>query len=85
LVHPDLAGETLNIGNPEEFSILETADEIAKVTGSDEKVFESLPSDDPLRRQPDISKAVSLLDWKPSVSFSDGLTKTIEYFKSELM
>lgn len=84
LVHPDLAGETLNIGNPEEFTILETAEHIGKLTNTTEKTFESLPSDDPLRRQPDISKALAVLDWKPTVQFSDGLAKTVEYFKTEV-
>ncbi|MCA9368950.1 NAD-dependent epimerase/dehydratase family protein [Candidatus Woesebacteria bacterium] len=84
LVHPELAGETLNIGNPEEFSILETADAIQDIVGETERTFEDLPGDDPTKRQPDISKALSLLDWKPSVTFTEGLVKTIEYFKTEL-
>ena len=84
LVHPELAGETLNIGNPEEFTILETADAIQAVIGETERTFEPLPGDDPLKRQPDISKALSVLEWRPAVSFTEGLAKTIEYFKSEL-
>ena len=84
LVHPDLAGETLNIGNPEEFTILETAREIEQVVGEVTHTFEPLPGDDPLRRQPDISKATQLLGWEPKVSFAEGLQKTIEYFKTEL-
>lgn len=84
LVHPELAGETLNIGNPEEFTILETAEQIAALTGYSEKTFDALPSDDPLRRQPDISKATAVLGWKPEVTFSEGLAKTIEYFKTQV-
>ena len=84
LVHPDLAGETLNIGNPEEFTILETAREIEKIVGEVIHTFESLPGDDPMRRQPDISKAKRLLGWEPKVTFGEGLQQTIEYFRTQL-
>jgi UDP-glucuronate decarboxylase len=71
----------VNIGNPNEFSILELAEKIILLTGSASKlVFSPLPSDDPTQRQPDISKAKELLDWQPKVNLEEGLTKTISYF-----
>jgi UDP-glucuronate decarboxylase len=72
----------VNIGNPGEFSMLELAHEVIRLTGSRSKlVFEPLPQDDPKQRQPDISLAFEKLDgWKPSVKLEDGLKKTIEYF-----
>jgi dTDP-glucose 4,6-dehydratase len=78
----DLAGETINIGNPNEMTILETANLIKElVPGAGEVIFKSLPQDDPKRRQPDISKAKELLGWEPQVSLEDGLKKTIEHFQ----
>ncbi len=77
------AGETVNLGNPEEHTILETAQIIAQHTGADPDniTFKPLPKDDPVRRQPDITKAKNLLNWSPQVSFAEGLPLTIEYFK----
>ncbi len=73
----------VNIGNPDEISIKDFAEEIIKLTGTDQKVvFHDLPVDDPKQRQPDISKAKELLDWSPKVSRSEGLKITYEYFKS---
>ena len=73
----------MNIGNPDEISIKDFAEEIIKLTGTDQKVvFHDLPVDDPKQRQPDISKAKELLDWSPKVSRSEGLKITYEYFKS---
>ncbi len=75
--------EPINIGNPDETSILEFAEEIIKLTGTDQKiVFKPLPQDDPSQRQPDISKAKEILDWEPKVHRSEGLKKVYEYFKS---
>ena len=75
----------VNLGNPEEYSILELAQKIIQMTGSKSKiVYKPLPSDDPTQRQPDITLAVQKLGWKPTVSVTDGLTRTIEYFKKEL-
>ncbi len=72
----------VNLGNPEEHSILEFAETIKCITCSDSKiVFKPLPSDDPTRRKPDISLAKKILDWEPKVSLETGLQKTIEYFK----
>lgn len=73
----------VNIGNPEEISLLDFAKEIIELTGtSSDIVFEPLPVDDPKQRQPDITKAKDLLGWEPKVSRREGLMKTIEYFKS---
>ena len=75
--------EPINIGNPDETTILEFAEEIIKLTGTDQKiVFRPLPQDDPLQRQPDISRAKEILDWEPKVHRSEGLKKVFEYFKS---
>ncbi len=73
----------VNIGNPHEITILEFAKEIIKLTGTDQKIiFEPLPTDDPLQRQPDITKAKEILNWEPKVSREEGMRKTFEYFKS---
>jgi dTDP-glucose 4,6-dehydratase len=74
--------EPVNIGNPQELSILEIAETIKKLTDSKSKiVHKPLPVDDPQVRQPDITIAKNKLKWKPLVSLEDGLTRTIEYFK----
>ena len=71
----------LNIGNPNEFTIIELAELVVNLIGSKSKlVFESLPHDDPKQRQPDISLAKEKLNWEPKVQLKDGLKKTIEYF-----
>jgi UDP-glucuronate decarboxylase len=71
-----------NIGNPKEFTIRELAEKILKLTGSRSKIaFEPLPADDPIQRQPDITKAKEILNWLPTVDLENGLIKTIEYFK----
>jgi UDP-glucuronate decarboxylase len=75
----------VNIGNPFEFNILELAEKILKMTGSQSKiVFAPLPQDDPQQRQPDISLAFEKLNWKPAVELDEGLEKTIAYFKDIL-
>ncbi|HSA78124.1 MAG TPA: UDP-glucuronic acid decarboxylase family protein [Nitrospirota bacterium] len=75
----------VNLGNPEEYTILELAQKIITMTGSRSKIsHKPLPSDDPTQRQPDITLAGQKLGWKPDVSVTDGLQKTIEYFKKEL-
>lgn len=72
----------INIGNPDEITILEFAEEIIKLTGTKQKiVFEPLPVDDPKQRQPDITKAKQILGWEPKVSRQEGLKITYEYFK----
>ena len=78
-----LQGETVNLGNPDEKTVLETAQIIKELTGSSSDLnFQQLPKDDPTRRKPDISKAQQLLGWQPQVSLEEGLKKTIEYFKA---
>mgnify|MGYP003350878639 FL=1 len=73
----------INIGNPEPITMKELAEEIIKFTKSTSKIiFKPLPSDDPLTREPNIEKAKSLLNWHPKVSRSEGIERTVEYFKS---
>lgn len=73
----------VNIGNPGEFSMLELAELVLKLTGSKSKIiFEPLPQDDPKQRQPDIALAKSALGWEPKVKLEDGLKETIEYFRT---
>ena len=75
--------EPVNIGNPDETTILEFAQEIIKLTGTGQKIiYKELPKDDPLQRQPDISRAKEILGWEPKVHRSEGLKKVFEYFKS---
>lgn len=77
----DITGP-INMGNPEEFTILELAELVLKLTGSRSKiVFHPLPADDPVQRQPDITKARQLLHWEPTIPLEEGLKKTIEYFR----
>jgi dTDP-glucose 4,6-dehydratase len=75
--------QPMNIGNPNEITIRDFAEEIIKLTGTKQKVvYHDLPKDDPKQRQPDISKAKAILGWEPKVSRSEGLRITYEYFKS---
>jgi UDP-glucuronate decarboxylase len=72
----------VNIGNPGEFTMLELAEMVLRLTGSRSKIsFQPLPSDDPKQRRPDISLAKQALDWEPKVSLEEGLVKTIAYFR----
>jgi UDP-glucuronate decarboxylase len=73
----------VNIGNPNEFTMLELAENIIKLTNTESKItFQPLPQDDPLQRQPDITLAKKELGWEPTIKLEEGLTKAIEYFKS---
>ena len=73
----------VNIGNPTEISIKDFAEEIVKLTGSDQKiVYKPLPKDDPQQRRPDISKAKEILQWEPKVDREIGMQRTYEYFKA---
>lgn len=82
LLHSDCV-DPVNIGNPDEITIAEFAEEIIKLTGTNQKVvYKELPKDDPKQRQPDISKAKDILNWEPKVPRSEGLKITYEYFKS---
>ena len=75
----------VNIGNPNEFTILELAKTILELTNSKSKlIFLPLPEDDPMQRQPDITLAKKMLQWEPKVSLKIGLNKTIEYFDTLL-
>jgi dTDP-glucose 4,6-dehydratase len=77
--------EPVNLGNPAEMTILQLAEAIKKFTGSTAKiVFRPLPVDDPRVRQPDITRARTLLSWEPKVSLDEGLTRTVDYFRSRL-
>jgi nucleoside-diphosphate-sugar epimerase len=79
-----IKGTVVNLGNPEERTILEIAGLVKSLTGSSSPiVFLPKPEDDPQRRRPDIGKAKSLLGWKPKISLEEGLVKTIEYFQKQ--
>lgn len=75
----------VNIGNPVEFSMLQLAQQVIELTGSNSNlIYNPLPSDDPKQRQPDISLAKQVLDgWEPSIELAQGLSKTIEYFRAQ--
>jgi dTDP-glucose 4,6-dehydratase len=73
----------VNIGNPDQITLKDFAEEVIKLTGTTQKiVYKPLPQDDPKQRQPDISKAKQLLAWEPKVSRKEGLKITYDYFKS---
>jgi UDP-glucuronate decarboxylase len=79
---PDDFTGPVNLGNPEEFTILELAEKIIELTGSRSKiVYKPLPADDPKKRQPDIRLAKKKLGWSPKVTLEEGLKKTIPYFE----
>ncbi len=74
--------EPVNLGNPDEFTIMQLAKLVLKISGSRSKVvFRKLPVDDPRQRQPDISKAKKLLSWEPAIFLEEGLRRTISWFK----
>src|ERR1041385_8073576 len=76
----------VNLGNPQELTVLQFAREIARITGSRSKiVFKKLPQDDPRQRRPDIGRAQKLLHWAPRVSLAKGLEKTIAYFRGKVL
>ena len=80
---PGTKGEVVNLGNPEEHTVLEYAKIIRRLCGSSSEIlFEALPQDDPTRRCPDISKAWALLGWRPCIGLEDGLNRTIQWFKT---
>lgn len=81
---PSITGP-INMGNPDEFTMLELAELVVKLTSSQSSItFKSLPEDDPKQRQPDIDLAKTKLDWEPKVKLEDGLKETIRYFKKVL-
>ena len=76
----------VNTGNPDEFTIKELAEMIVnKVGGTSKIVYQNLPADDPTQRRPDISLAKAKLNWEPKIKLSDGLDKTIAYFKTQII
>jgi UDP-glucuronate decarboxylase len=78
---PDGITGPINLGNPKEFTMLELAEQVVKLTGTRSKIeFRELPQDDPKQRQPDIALAKKELGWAPAMSLEQGLPKTIEYF-----
>ena len=77
--------EPVNIGNPREMTIRQFAEEIIRITGTTAKIeFHPLPEDDPKVRQPDITRAKSVLGWEPRVDFDEGIRKTIDYFRTRM-
>ncbi len=75
----------VNVGNPNEFTILELAEAVIGVTGSTSEIaFEPLPVDDPMQRKPDISLATSLFGWQPEIQLREGLQRTFEWYRDEL-
>lgn len=77
--------DPINVGNPEEHTVLEFAKFILKLTGKSSKIiFKELPEDDPKQRRPDITKARNILNWEPKVSLDEGIRKTIKYFEGVL-
>lgn len=84
VLREEARGEVINIGNPQEITIIRLAMLIKRVTGSKSKVaFKKLPADDPRRRAPDITKAKRILKWRPKVGLMDGLRRTVEWFRME--
>ena len=83
---PDDFSGPVNIGNPNEFSIMELAGKVIGLTGSKSKIiYRPLPEDDPLKRQPDIALAKERLGWEPKTQLEEGLKRTIEYFKESVI
>ncbi|MEN6290700.1 MAG: UDP-glucuronic acid decarboxylase family protein [Methanobacterium sp.] len=81
----NINGEVLNLGNPDEYSIIDFAEIIFDLIKSkSEIIFQDLPVDDPKKRRPDISKAKETIKWKPETKLEDGLKKTIKYFNQEI-
>ncbi|MDQ5885807.1 MAG: UDP-glucuronate decarboxylase, partial [Patescibacteria group bacterium] len=84
LIDSDIEGP-MNLGNPGEFTIKELADLVVELTGTKSTVtYESLPTDDPLQRKPDITFALKKLNWQPTIPLREGIVKTINYFQKSL-
>jgi UDP-glucuronate decarboxylase len=80
---PDHFTGPVNVGNPNEFTILELAEKVIQITGSKSKlIYQPLPSDDPMMRQPDITIAKRALDWSPKIQLDEGLLETVKFFES---
>jgi nucleoside-diphosphate-sugar epimerase len=77
--------DPVNIGNPQELTVRDIADQVLELTGSASRVeYRPLPEDDPKVRRPDITRAQNLLDWTPRIDIREGLRRTIDYFKTRL-
>jgi UDP-glucuronate decarboxylase len=77
--------EPVNLGNPGEFTMIELAEQVRALTGTKAQlVHEPLPTDDPTRRRPDITRAQNLLGWNPTIHLDEGLRRTIKYFRGQL-
>ena len=75
----------VNLGNPDEFTMTELAEKVRTLTGSSSKVIhEPLPVDDPVRRKPNISRAMEVLSWKPKVALDEGVERTVDYFRAQI-
>jgi UDP-glucuronate decarboxylase len=82
MAHDDDYAGPINLGNPNEFTILELANKVIEITGSSSKIVKyNLPKDDPKQRKPNIEKANILLSWNPKIQLAEGLVKTIDYFR----
>ncbi len=82
---PDEFTGPMNLGNPGEFTILELAETVIRMTGSQSRIVHNpLPQDDPTQRQPDITLAKSVMGWEPVMKLEHGLVKTIDYFRRTL-
>ena len=85
MASPDDVTGPINLGNPGEFTIAELAAEVLRQVGTDPGItYHPLPTDDPVRRQPDITRAKTILGWQPTVPLAEGLTRTIDYFRGSL-
>ena len=85
LMNNNVTNGPINIGNPNELTINELANEIKQLTNSSSTIcYEPLPLDDPMKRKPDISKAKEMLDWEPTIDLKEGIQKTIDYFRQKM-
>jgi UDP-glucuronate decarboxylase len=85
LMNADGVYDPVNLGNPQEFTISELAEEVALATGVELRVsYKPLPADDPRQRKPDITRAIELLKWQPCVSLTEGLRPTVAYFTGQV-
>jgi UDP-glucuronate decarboxylase len=81
----DSVSGPINLGNPGEFTMIELAEKVLRLTGSKSKlVYKPLPQDDPKQRCPDITKARQSLDWQPMIALDEGLARTVAYFRRAL-
>jgi UDP-glucuronate decarboxylase len=85
MASPESFTGPVNIGNPNEFTILQLAEQVIALTNSKSKIIRMpLPSDDPMQRQPNIELAKKMLDWEPKIQLKEGLVKTIDYFAATI-